>query len=127
MTVGGLGECCARFVAYGVWYLASALDLVDFYSEAPLALLSNLDAVLLEHASGIGQRSQAGEAVVARALLLAGIPQSIVNMSAPISGTEHVISHLIHMVADHYHHRLPLHGAQVGVTTLTAPKLYQRF
>ncbi len=127
MTVAGLGDCCARFVAYGDWYLASALDLVDFYSEAPLALLSNLDAVLLEHASGIGQRSHAGEAVVARALLLAGIAQSIVNMSAPISGTEHVISHILDMVADHYHHGLALHGAQIGVATLTAAKLYQRF
>src|SRR6266446_3892836 len=127
MTVAGLGDCCARFVAYGYWYLASALDLVDFYSEAPLALLSNLDVVLLEHASGIGQRSHAGEAVVARALLLAGIAQSIVNMSAPISGTEHVISHTLDMIADHYHHGLALHGAQVGVATLTAAKLYQRF
>ncbi len=127
MTVAGLGDCCARFVAYGDWYLASALGLVDFYSEVPLALLGNLDAILLEHAPGIGQRSHAGEAVVARALLLAGIAQSIVNMSAPISGTEHVISHVLDMIADHFHHALALHGAQVGVATLTAAQLYQNF
>jgi len=127
MTVAGLGDCCARFVAYGDWYLASALGMVDFYSEAPLALLSNLDAILLEHAADIGQRSHDGEAVVARALLLAGIAQSIVNMSAPISGTEHVIAHILDMIADHYQHGLALHGAQVGVATLTAAELYQRF
>jgi glycerol-1-phosphate dehydrogenase [NAD(P)+] len=127
MTVAGLGDCCARFVAYGDWYLASALGLVDFYSEVPLALLSNLDTILLEHASCIGQRSHAGEAVVARALLLAGIAQSIVNMSAPISGTEHVISHVLDMIADHFHRALALHGAQVGVATLTAAQLYQNF
>jgi glycerol-1-phosphate dehydrogenase [NAD(P)+] len=127
MTMAGLGDCCARFVAYGDWYLASALGMVDFYSEAPLALLSNLDAILLEHAAGIGQRSHDGEAVVARALLLAGIAQSIVNMSAPISGTEHVIAHILDMIADHYQRSLALHGAQVGVATLTAAQLYQRF
>ena len=126
-TVAGLGDCCARFVAYGDWYLASALGMVDFYSEAPLALLSNLDAILLEHAAGIGQRSHDGEAVVTRALLLAGIAQSIVNMSAPISGTEHVIAHILDMIADHYQRSLALHGAQVGVATLTAAQLYQRF
>src|SRR4051812_29867288 len=115
MTVAGLGDCCARFVAYGDWYLASALGLVDFYSEVPLALLANLDTILLEHAEGIGQRRHEGEAVVARALLLAGIAQSIVNMSAPISGTEHVISHVLDMIADHYQRGLALHGAQVGV------------
>ncbi len=33
MTLAGLGDCCARFVAYGDWYLASELGLVDFYSR----------------------------------------------------------------------------------------------
>ena len=127
MTMAGVGDCCARFVAYGDWYLASVLGLVDFYSEVPLALLDNLDTILLEYASGIGQRSHAGEAVVARALLLAGIAQSIVNVSAPISGTEHVISHVLDMIADYFHRPLALHGAQVGVATLTAAQLYQNF
>ncbi len=127
MTVAGLGDCCARFVAYGDWYLASVLGLVDFYSEVPLALLANLDTVLLEYAAAIGQRTHEGEAVVARALLLAGIAQSIVNMSAPISGSEHVTSHVLDMIADHYGRGLALHGAQVGVATITAAQLYQQF
>ncbi len=82
---------------------------------------------MLEHAAGIGQRSHEGEAVLARALLLAGIAQSIVNMSAPISGMEHVISHVLDMIADHYQRGLALHGAQVGVATITAVQLYQHF
>jgi glycerol-1-phosphate dehydrogenase [NAD(P)+] len=127
MTLAGLGDCCARFVAYGDWYLAYALGLVDFYSEVPLALLNNLDSLLLEAAPNIGQRSHAGEAIVARALLLAGIAQSIVNMSAPISGSEHVTSHVLDMIADRYHRSIALHGAQVGLATLTAAQLYQKF
>ena len=127
MTLAGLGDCCARFVAYGDWYLASVLGMVNFYSEVPLGLLANLEAVLTAHATAIGQRTLEGEAVVARALLLAGMAQSIVNMSAPISGTEHVISHVLDMIADHYQRGLALHGAQVGVATLTAAHLYQRF
>jgi glycerol-1-phosphate dehydrogenase [NAD(P)+] len=127
MTTAGVGDCCARFVAYGDWYLAYVLGLVNTYSEVPLALLGNLDAILLEHATGINQRSHEGEAVVARALLLAGLAQSIVNMSAPISGTEHVTSHVLDMIGDHYQRGLALHGAQVGVATITASRLYQRF
>jgi glycerol-1-phosphate dehydrogenase [NAD(P)+] len=127
MTLAGLGDCCARFVAYGDWYLASELGLVDFYSEVPLALLNNLEAILLESSLSIGQRSYAGEAIATRALLLAGIAQSIVNMSAPISGTEHVTSHVLVMIANHYHRGLALHGTQVGVATLTAAQLYQNF
>src|SRR5713101_434064 len=127
MTLAGLGDCCARFVAYGDWYLASALGLVDYYSEVPLALLDNLDTILLERAGSLGQRSHAGKAIVMLALLARGIAQSIVNMSAPISGTEHVISHVLDMIADHYRRGLALHGAQVGVATITAAGLYQRF
>ena len=127
MTTAGVGDCCARFVAYGDWYLAYVLGLVKTYSEVPLALLGKLDAILLENAPGIGRRAHAGEAVVARALLLAGLAQSIVNMSAPISGTEHVTSHVLDMIADHYQRGLALHGAQVGVATITASTLYQRF
>src|SRR6266705_2781940 len=127
MTLAGLGDCCARFVAYGDWYLASALGMVALYSEVPLALLAKLDVILLEHAASIAERSYAGEAVVARALLLAGIAQSIVNMSAPISGTEHVTSHVLDMIADHHRRGLALHGAQVGVATISAARLYQHF
>src|SRR5579864_1186617 len=127
MTQAGLGDCCARFVAYGDWYLASALGLVDFYSEVPLALLANLEEVLTAHAASIGQCTYEGEAVVARALLLAGIAQSIVNMSTPISGTEHDISHVLDMIAGHYQRGVALHGAQVGVATITAAQLYQHF
>jgi glycerol-1-phosphate dehydrogenase [NAD(P)+] len=127
MTLAGLGDCCARFVAYGDWYLASELGLVDFYSEVPLALLNNLEAILLEFSLSIGQQSHAGEAILARALLLAGIAQSIVNMSAPISGTEHVTSHVLDMIANYYHRGIALHGAQVGIATLTAAQLYQNF
>jgi len=127
MTLAGLGDCCARFVAYGDWYLASALGMVDFYSEVPLALLGSLETILIEHAAGIGQRSLEGEAVVAQALLLAGIAQSIVDMSAPISGTEHVTSHVLDMIADHHRRGLALHGAQVGVATISAARLYQHF
>src|SRR5260370_499516 len=127
MTLAGMGDCCARFVAYGDWYLASALGMVDLYSEVPLALLDKLDVILLEHAASIAERSYAREAVVAGALLLAGIAQSIVNMSAPISGTEHVTSHTLDMIASLYHRGLALHGAQVGIATLTTVRLYQNF
>jgi glycerol-1-phosphate dehydrogenase [NAD(P)+] len=127
MTLAGLGDCCARFVAYGDWYLANELGFVDFYSEVPLALLNNLDTILLEAAPGIGHRTHKAEAILARALLLAGIAQSVVNMSAPISGSEHVTSHVLDMIAHHYHRSLALHGAQVGIATLTAAQLYQNF
>src|SRR5437588_282335 len=66
-------------------------------------------------------------AIISDLLLLAGIAQSVVNMSAPISGTEHVTSHVLDMIAQHYHRGLALHGAQVGVATLTAARLYQNF
>ena len=51
MTRAGLGDCVARFISYGDWYLAHQLGLVDRYSETPLALMgADLDETYLEHA-----------------------------------------------------------------------------
>lgn len=125
LTRAGLGDCCARFVSYGDWYLAHELGLVDLYSETPLALMGEeLDELYLAHAEAIGQGRIEGLAFLARQVLLAGLAQSIVNMSAPLSGTEHVVSHVLDMGAPAWGRPLALHGAQVGVATALAARAY---
>ena len=50
MTRAGLGDCVARFISYGDWYLAHQLGLVDRYSETPLALMG-ADLRVVNHRS----------------------------------------------------------------------------
>jgi glycerol-1-phosphate dehydrogenase [NAD(P)+] len=126
MTLAGLGDCCARFVAYGDWYLAHELGLVDTYSETPLHLMGQgLDRAYLAHARAVGAGEPSGMVFLVRQVLLAGLAQSIARMSAPLSGTEHVVSHVLDMGAPAWGRPRALHGAQVGVATPLAARAYE--
>jgi glycerol-1-phosphate dehydrogenase [NAD(P)+] len=126
LTLAGLGDCCARLVAYGDWYLAHELGLVDTYSEAPLHLMGQgPDQAYLDHARAVGAGEQGGILFLVRQVLLAGLAQSVARMSAPLSGTEHVVAHLLDMGAPAWGRPLALHGAQVGVATPLAARAYE--
>jgi glycerol-1-phosphate dehydrogenase [NAD(P)+] len=126
MTRAGLGDCVARFISYGDWYLAHQLGLVDRYSETPLAMMGEkLDDVYLEHAPLVAQRTPDGLAFLVRQVLLAGLAQSIVRISTPLSGTEHVVSHVLDMGAHAWGRATALHGAQVGIATALAARAYE--
>lgn len=126
MTRAGLGDCVARFISYGDWYLAHQLGLVDRYSETPLALMgADLDEVYLEHASQVAHGAPEGLAFLVRQVLLAGLAQSIVRISTPLSGTEHVVSHVLDMGSGAWGRPTALHGAQVGIATPLAARAYE--
>ncbi|MCC7370926.1 MAG: iron-containing alcohol dehydrogenase [Chloroflexi bacterium] len=126
MTRAGLGDCVARFISYGDWYLAHQLGLVDRYSETPLDLMGeDLDDVYLEHAPLVAQGTPEGLTFLVRQVLMAGLAQSIVRISTPLSGTEHVVSHLLDMGSHAWGRQTALHGAQVGVATPLAARAYE--
>jgi glycerol-1-phosphate dehydrogenase [NAD(P)+] len=126
MTRAGLGDCVARFISYGDWYLAHQLGLVDRYSETPLALMgAHLDETYLEHAPLVALGTPEGLAFLVRQVLLAGLAQSIVRISTPLSGTEHVVSHVLDMGSGAWGRPTALHGAQVGVATPLAARAYE--
>jgi glycerol-1-phosphate dehydrogenase [NAD(P)+] len=126
MTRAGFGDCVARFISYGDWYLAHQLGLVDRYSETPLALMgADLDATYLAHAPSIAEGTHAGLTFLVRQVLLAGLAQSIVRISTPLSGTEHVVSHVLDMGSGAWGRPTALHGAQVGIATPLAARAYE--
>lgn len=125
MTRAGVGDMTAKFTCYGDWYLGHALGMAPTYSEAPLALWEDIDRLLLPHADAIGRGTPLGTAVLAKLLLLSGMGKSIVGLTTPLSGFEHVISHVLDMSAEHHGRRLALHGAQVGVIAIHAAAAWQ--
>jgi glycerol-1-phosphate dehydrogenase [NAD(P)+] len=59
-------------------------------------------------------------------LALRGIVSGISNTTACLSGVEHVISHMLDLHHAANHQPIGLHGAQVGVATLVATRLWRR-
>ena len=77
--------------------------------------------------SGLANRNSSAVSELFTALCISGLAMTVVASSAPLSGAEHLISHLLDMNNLHCGNRRELHGCQVGVGTLATLELYRRF
>jgi len=116
----GLGDMAAMFTATADWYVAALLpaegppylpevtDLVRPHGEAMLSL-------------GGGLATDPDRlADLARLLTLSGIGMGVTGSTAPASGMEHAVSHLLEMAATATGAPASLHGEQVGVASIVA-------
>lgn len=122
LTRAGVGDAIAAWCAPADWYLACAtgLDSAAYRSDAVDAVLSA--AARLE---AVDPESPSGLAALAETLTLGGLAIGVTGTTATLSGTEHLVSHLLDMAAmargtDH-----DLHGAQVGVASVLSAALWE--
>jgi glycerol-1-phosphate dehydrogenase [NAD(P)+] len=126
----GLGDEVAMFTASADWYLASALDgapgggAPSHPGDDPAwhAAIAWLTRVQGDHLGELAGRLSTAEGLtgLARILTLSGIAMGVAGSTAPASGMEHAISHLLEMAADARGEPGSLHGAQVGVSSIVA-------
>jgi glycerol-1-phosphate dehydrogenase [NAD(P)+] len=127
MTVAGVGDLLAAFGSYADWWLAHRLGLDSSYTEFPQTLMGPLDEIFLAQAEEIRKGSLESMSVLAKLIALAGIAMSLSHATAPLSGYEHVISHVLDLVAEHTPRPLAQHGSQVAAATLLTTAGYQIF
>ena len=127
MTAAGVGDLLAAFGSYADWWLAYRLGLDPTYTEFAETLMGPLDEIFLEHAEAIRTRSLDGMAVLAKLIALGGLAMSLSHATAPLSGYEHVISHVLDLCAEQAGRPLAQHGSQVALTTLLTTAAYQVF
>ncbi len=126
MNRAGFGELCSMFTAPADWYLASAIGMDDRYDPSIVALFRDGADALLTGASRIGDGAPDADLLeeLAARMTLTGIAMGVAGLTAPLSGTEHLLSHLLDMAAGVAGRRLAFHGAQVGVASLFAATLW---
>ncbi len=117
MNLAGFGDLLASFTAPADWYLASILGMGP-YHQAPIDLLIEQGHELLDDAAALGRREPQALSRLARVLTLSGIALGVADSTAPYSGTEHLVSHLLDMSAVQLDRPFAFHGAQVGVATV---------
>jgi glycerol-1-phosphate dehydrogenase [NAD(P)+] len=127
MTVAGVGDLLAAFGSYADWWLAHRLGMDSTYTEFAQTLMGPLDEIFLEHAEGIKTGTLESMSVLAKLIALGGIAMSLSHATAPLSGYEHVISHVLDLVAERTPRPLAQHGTQVALTTLLTTNAYQIF
>src|SRR5215211_3858759 len=127
MTVAGVGDLLAAFGSYADWWLAHRLGLDNTYSEFAQSLMGPLDEIFLEQAKGLKAGNLEGTAILAKLIALGGIAMSLSHATAPLSGFEHVMSHVLDLVAEQKQRPLAQHGTQVALATLLTTSAYQIF
>jgi glycerol-1-phosphate dehydrogenase [NAD(P)+] len=127
MTVAGVGDLLAAFGSYADWWLAYRLGLDKTYTEFAQTLMGPLDEIFLDQAEGLRTGTLESTAVLAKLIALGGLAMSLSHATAPLSGYEHVISHVLDLVAEKKERPLAQHGTQVALTTLLTTEAYQIF
>jgi glycerol-1-phosphate dehydrogenase [NAD(P)+] len=127
MTAAGVGDLLAAFGSYADWYLASRLGLDASYNQFTQTLMGPLDEIFLSHATAIREATLEGMAILAKLIALAGLAMSLSHATAPLSGFEHVISHVLDLLAERAQRPLAQHGAQVALATILSTSAYRIF
>ena len=124
MNRAGFGELCSMFTAPADWYLASAIGLDDTWDPGIVALFREGAEGLLDGAARFAANDSEMLAELASRMTLTGIAMGVAGRTAPLSGTEHLLSHLLDMAAGLDGRRLAFHGAQVGVASVLAATVW---
>ena len=127
MTAGGVGDMLAVFVSFPDWYLAYRLGMDSTYSELAKNLVGPLDELLIDHAEGIRSGEMESVAMLAKIIALGGLAMSLSHATTPMSGFEHVMSHVLDLQAEIARSPLTVHGSQVALATLAGTEMYHRF
>ena len=118
-TASGCGDVISKAVSVQDWRLAHEEN-NDYYGEyaGSLALMgSNL---IMRNATKIRDRTEEGYRTLLEALVSCGVSMSIAGISRPCSGSAHLFSHALDMIAP----GKALHGEQCGVGTIMMAKLH---
>jgi glycerol-1-phosphate dehydrogenase [NAD(P)+] len=126
MNASGFADLIAMFTAPADWYLANLLGMDDSYSPTVVALAREQGPALLEAARLVPKADREALGQIAATLTLSGISMGIAGTTAPCSGMEHAVSHLLEMAAVKAGGGAALHGAQVGVSSIVAALLWDR-
>jgi glycerol-1-phosphate dehydrogenase [NAD(P)+] len=126
LTRAGVGELLAMFTAPADWRLAAAVGLDGSYDRRVVALYRDGAPALLDAARSIGSGDLAAARTLTELMTLSGFAMGTAGRTAPVSGTEHTVSHLLDMAAVRSGRSTGLHGAQVGVASLAVAVAWDR-
>lgn len=127
MTAAGVGDMLAIYVAFPDWYLAWKLGMDPSYTTLPQALLGPMDDILFFWSEEIRKRTRRGMEVLAKIIALGGLCMSLSHATTPLSGYEHVMSHILDLIGEKKGAALAQHGTQVALTSIVAAQAYEFF
>ena len=120
LLASGCGDLVSKLTAVKDWQLAHRVN-GEYYGgySASLALMSA--NVVLDHAKKIGRFDRDSVRELVEALISTGVAAGIAGSSRPCSGSEHLFSHYLDIVAP----ESGLHGEKCGIGTIMMARLHR--
>jgi glycerol-1-phosphate dehydrogenase [NAD(P)+] len=125
LNLAGVGDLSTVPNAVAEWRLAARLGHGPPYAPAVVADVLAAHPVLPALARAARDAEPAGIADLARLLAASGLSMGIVGSTAPASGTEHAVSHLMEMARSRQGRPAAAHGMQVTVANRLAVRVWQ--
>ncbi|HLO34432.1 MAG TPA: iron-containing alcohol dehydrogenase, partial [Candidatus Deferrimicrobium sp.] len=126
MNRAGVGELLAMFTAPADWRLAAAVGMDDTFDPRVVGLYRAGASALIDAAPKTTSGDPSALRVLTELMTLSGLAMGVAGRTAPVSGTEHTVSHLLDMAAARSDRKTGLHGAQVGVAALSVAVAWDR-
>jgi len=119
LLASGCGDLIAKMTAVKDWELAR--DEKGEYFGKYAANLARLSAnLIIEESERIGKGDKESVRDVVEALISAGVAAGIAGSSRPCSGSEHLFSHALDILAPN----MGLHGEKCGIGAIMMAKLH---
>ena len=125
MNAAGYGDAVAMYTGPADWYLASLVGMDDSYTPAPVDVVLEYGPDLVERADAVRRREPEALRLLVGALTLGGIAAGVTGTTACLSGTEHLVSHLVDLHNGQNDNPLGFHGAQVGVASVVVAAAWE--
>ncbi|NIP66603.1 NAD(P)-dependent glycerol-1-phosphate dehydrogenase [Candidatus Bathyarchaeota archaeon] len=119
LVASGCGDVVSKFTSVNDWKLAHKVK-GEYYGDyaASLALMSA--RLVVRNAEDIKPEREEGVRVLLEALISCGVAMSIAGSSRPCSGSEHLFSHALDVIAPDG----AMHGEQCGVGAIMMAYLH---
>ncbi|UCE16965.1 MAG: NAD(P)-dependent glycerol-1-phosphate dehydrogenase [Candidatus Bathyarchaeota archaeon] len=118
-AASGCGDIMAKFTAVRDWELAHNAK-NEYYGEYAASLSLMSAKLVAEHSDIIQPGLEEGVRVLLEALISCGVAMSIAGSSRPCSGSEHLFSHTLDLIAP----KPAMHGEQCGVGAIMMAYLH---
>ena len=125
LNLAGVGDLSTVPNAVAEWQLAARLGHGPAYDPAVVEQVLAAMPALPNLARAARDAEPAGLADLARLLAASGLSMGIVGSTAPASGSEHAVSHLLEMALEERPGPAAPHGMQVTVATRLALRVWQ--
>ena len=126
LNQAGVGELSAMFTAPADWRLADLMGLDGGYDEALVDLFRDDGEDWRSSLRGVAlPATRLPSRWLCDRMTRSGLALGAVGRTAPLSGAEHAISHLLDMAAMRTGVPTGLHGAQVGVASVVVAAMWQ--